>query len=185
MKIEGKDDIIIKRNSEGIPKVIAKNESDLYFGMGYCHAKDRGIQMMVMRILGQGKGSEYLESSDDMLEIDKFFRQMDWNNNIDNEIAKFTNVEKEKLQAYCDGVKLNFSKNKPWELKLLLGYNKFDWNIEDIILLSRMAGYLTLAQSQGEIERLFIEMVQNGASREMLDELFPGILDDYDEEIIK
>jgi penicillin amidase len=185
MKIKGKDKIIIERNAEGVPKVIVKNETDLYFGMGYCHAKDRGIQMMLMRILGQGRGSEYLDSSDDMLEIDKFFRQMDWNNNINSEIAKFSTSEMEKLQAYCEGVNLHFSKSKPWELKMLLGYNKFDWKIEDIILMSRMAGFLTLAQSQGEIERLFIEMVQNGATKEMLNELFPNILDNYNEEIVK
>ena len=185
MEIKGKEKIIIERNTEGVPKVIVKNETDLYFGMGYCHAMDRGIQMMLMRILGQGKGSEYIDNSDGMLEIDKFFRQMDWNNNINGEIAKFSTSEMEKLQAYCKGVNLHFSKSKPWELKILLGYKKFDWEIEDIILMSRMAGFLTLAQSQGETERLFIEMVQNGATKEMLNELFPNILDNYDEEIIK
>ncbi|MCK5535939.1 MAG: penicillin acylase family protein [Bacteroidales bacterium] len=138
-----------------------------------------------MRILGQGEGSEHLDNSDDMLEIDKFFRQMDWNNHIDSEIAKFTASEMEKLQAYCDGINLHFAKSKPWELKLLLGYKNFNWEISDIILMSRMAGFLTLAQSQGEIERLFVEMVQKGATKELLNELFPDILDNYDEDIIK
>jgi len=185
MKIQGKDSIIIQRNTEGVPKVIVQNETDLYFGMGYCHAMDRGIQMMLMRILGQGTGSEHLDNSNEMLEIDSFFRQMDWSNNMDNEIEKFSASEMEKLHAYCQGVNLHFSKSKPWELKLLLGYKKFDWEISDILLMSRMAGFLTLAQSQGEIERLFIEMVQNGATKEMLQELFPNILDDYEEDIIK
>jgi penicillin amidase len=36
----------------------------------------------------------------------------------------------------------------------LLGYRPEPWAIEDIITLSRMLGYLTLAQSQAEIERL-------------------------------
>ena len=71
MKVKAQ--IIIKRSTEGVPKVIVQNETDLYFGMGYCHAMDRGIQMMLVRILGQGRGSEYLDSSDEMLEIDKFF----------------------------------------------------------------------------------------------------------------
>jgi len=185
MEIKGRESIVIERNAEGVPKVIVKNETDLYFGMGYCHAMDRGIQMMLMRILGQGRGSEYLDNSDDMLEIDKFFRQMDWSNNINGEIAKFSVSEMEKLKAYCDGVNLHFSKSKPWELNLLLGYKKFNWKIEDTILMSRMAGFLTLAQSQGEIERLFIEMVQKGATKEMLNELFPNILDNYNEEIVK
>ena len=185
MILQNKDQIIIERNSEGIPKVVVKNEVDLYFGMGYCHAKDRGIQMMIMRALGQGKGSEQLDNSDEMLEVDRFFRQMNWSNNVQSEIAKFSDSEMEKLQAYCDGVNSHFSKSKPWELKLLVGYKNFDWEVKDIILMIRMVGFLTLAQSQGEIERLFIEMVQKGVSKELLNELFPNILDDYDEEIMK
>ena len=97
MKIQGKDQIIIKRNALGVPKVTIQNEIDLYFGMGYCHAMDRGIQMMLMRILGQGTGSEHLDSSDEFLEIDSFFRQMNWSNNIDSEIEKFSDLEKKKL----------------------------------------------------------------------------------------
>src|SRR5690606_37444290 len=48
---------------------------------------------------------------------------------------------------------------------------------EDCILISRMAGYLTLSQSQGEIERLLVELVQAGAGRAHLGEVFPGGLD--------
>jgi len=33
----------------------------IYWGMGYCHAMDRGMQMLIMRILGQGRAAELLE----------------------------------------------------------------------------------------------------------------------------
>jgi penicillin amidase len=46
--------------------------------------------------------------------------------------------------------------------------------------MSRMVGYLTLAQSQAEMERLFIEMVQTGVPENKLEELFPGILGGLD-----
>ncbi|WP_298517895.1 penicillin acylase family protein [uncultured Kordia sp.] len=185
MNIQGSEQITITRNSQGIPKVIAKNELDIYFGMGYCHAMDRGSQMLLMRILGQGTASEHLANEPEMLEIDRFFRQMNWNGHLESEIEKFTKEEIEKLKAYCEGVKVSFSKKTPWAFKNLLKYKKFDWEISDILLLGRMSGYLTLAQSQGEIERLFIEMVQKDTPREMLEELFPDILDTYDEEILK
>ncbi len=29
--------------------------------MGHCHAIDRGMQMLIMRILGQGRASELLD----------------------------------------------------------------------------------------------------------------------------
>ena len=39
-------------------------------------------------------------------------------------------------------------------------------------MITRMVGYLTLAQSQDEIERLLVELVQGDISKEKLDELY-------------
>ena len=41
-------------------------------------AMDRGLQMLITRIIGQGKASQYLASTQEMLEIDIFFRKMNW-----------------------------------------------------------------------------------------------------------
>ncbi|MGH7597569.1 MAG: penicillin acylase family protein, partial [bacterium] len=174
----------IRRDEHGVPHVEASDEAGLYYGMGYCHAMDRGMQMLLMRILGQGRGSEFLEASDEMLAIDTFFRRMNWAGGTAPEIDKLTLEAKKFSLAYCDGANAALAKKIPWELKLL-GYRAEPWKIEDIILLARMVGYLTLAQSQAEIERLFIEMVQAGVSREKLDELFPEILGGLDIELLK
>ncbi|MFK5856346.1 MAG: penicillin acylase family protein, partial [Bacteroidota bacterium] len=185
MKLNATNEITIERIEGGIPLVKATCESDMYYGIGYCHAMDRGMQMMMMKILGTGTASAHLSGDDEMLEIDKFFRRMNWHNNVADEIQKLNNNEQELLQAYCDGANAAFAKNKPWELKMLLGFKDFNWEKEDVIIQARMAGFLTLAQSQGEIERLFVQMVQNGVSKELLNELFPDILGDYDEDLIK
>lgn len=177
--------IKIQRIEGGIPEIKAGNEKDLFFGLGYCHAYDRGIQMMVMKTLGSGRAAELLKGSNEMVEIDRFFRSTGWQYNVQSELEKFTVEELEKLQAYCDGANECFQKRKPWELSKLLGFKGFKWSIEDMVLLSRMIGYLTLAQAQGEIEHLFIELVQKGVSKELLNELFPDILGDYDEELLK
>ena len=174
----------IWRDEHGVPHIEASDEAGLYFGMGYCHAMDRGMQMLLMRILGQGRGSEFLEASDEMLAIDTFFRRMNWAGDTAPEIDKLTPEAKKFSLAYCDGANAYFAKKIPWEFKLL-GYRPAPWKIEDIMLLARMVGYLTLAQSQAEIERLFIEMVQAGVSREKLDELFPEILGGLDLELLK
>ena len=179
------DEISIERISGGIPLIKVKNISDQYYGLGYCHAIDRGMQLMFMKILGSGTASEHLSGDEDMLEIDTFFRRMNWNNNIEDELDKLNKIESKLLQSYCDGINAAFKKNKPWELRYLLGFNDFRWKPEDCILIFRMSGYLTFAQSQGEIERLFVQMVQKGLNKEMLNELFPNILGDYDESIIR
>jgi penicillin amidase len=178
------DRLVIYRDEHGVPHVEASTEADLYWGTGYCHAMDRGMQMLLMRILGEGRGSELLEASAEMLAIDKFFRRMNWAGGMQQETAKLTPQAKAFCTAYCQGANDYFTKKIPWEFKLL-GYKPEPWKIENIILLARMVGYLTLAQSQAEIERLFIEMVQAGVSRKKLDELFPEILGGLDIELLK
>ncbi|MBW1876000.1 MAG: penicillin acylase family protein, partial [Deltaproteobacteria bacterium] len=49
----------------------------------------------------------------------------------------------------------------------------------------RMSGFLTLAQSQGEVERLFVEMVQAGIGDAHLEALFPGCTDGLDRAMLE
>jgi penicillin amidase len=156
----------IWRDKHGVCHVEGKDKTEVFGLMGYAHGKDRGMQILLMRILGQGRASELLDSNDQVLEIDKFFRRMNWTG------------------AYCKGVNRAFAEKIPWECKLLR-YKPEPWCTEDAILITRMIGYLTLAQSQGEMERLFIEFVQAGMDEERLNELFPGILGGLDIDLIK
>jgi penicillin amidase len=174
----------IYRDEHGIPHIKRETKEDLFWGQGYVHATDRGMQMIMMRTLGQGRASELLDSSDEMAGIDKYFRKMNWSGYIAEELRKLPEEIKRYLTAYCNGVNEAFSNKFPWELKLL-GVKFEPWKMEDIIAISRMIGYLTLSQSQGEMERLFIEMVQAGINREKLEELFPGILCELDIDLLK
>lgn len=179
-----KENIKIYRDKNGIPHIEAENQIDIYWGMGYVHGVDRGMQMLLMRILGQGRLSELLDASDASLEIDKFFVKMNWHQSIEHLFKELTDFEKKVLDAYCDGVNEAFSQKTPWEYKLL-GYRPEPWEPENIVMISRMIGYLTLVQSQDEMERLFVEIVKNGVPEEMLHELFPGILGEMDIDLIK
>lgn len=63
----------IWRDKNGVPHIEAMDKLDMFWGQGYVHALDRGMQMLLMRILGQGRACELLDSSDETLQIDKFF----------------------------------------------------------------------------------------------------------------
>jgi penicillin G amidase len=170
-----RDNVKITRTTEGVPKVSANSIDDCMYALGYIHAVDRGMQMIFMRILGKGRLSELLDSSDSSFAIDIFFRRMNWFGRTKKPLSEVEPENKRWLQSYCDGVNEGFNKTYPFEMKLL-GVPKEAWTIEDSILISRMIGYLTLAQSQAEVERLFVEMVQAGVSQKHLEELFPNIL---------
>ncbi len=171
------------RDENGIPQIMAQDIQGLYWGMGYCHAMDRGLQMLIMRILGQGRAAELLDGSDEMVEVDRFFRRMNWSGGIAKQTKKLSTEARIACEAYCDGVNARFSQSSPWELKLV-GVRPEPWTIADSLLLARMTGFLTLAQSQGEVERLFVEMVQAGIGEEHLEALFPGSTDGLDRAMV-
>ncbi len=179
-----KKNVHIWRDKSGVPHVEADNLSDLCWGQGFVHARDRGLQMLIMRILGQGRLCELLDDSEASLAIDIFFRKMNWCGHVNDAVEALTGNTREIVAAYADGINTAFSQKHPWELKLL-GYRPEQWTIEDTVTLSRMLGYLTLAQSQSEIERLLMQMIQAGLSPEHLEELFPGQLQGLDLDLLK
>ncbi|MCW5555916.1 MAG: penicillin acylase family protein [Verrucomicrobiae bacterium] len=173
-----------KRNEHGIPHIEAEDEAALFFGQGMAHATDRALQLLLMRIVGQGRVSEILDSSDASLRVDKFFRRANWSRNAEPPLGQLDPRERALLQAYCDGVNHVLAHRIPWEFRLCR-YRPEPWQPQDTVMLLRMLGYLTLGASQGELERLFIEMVQAGVEEEKLQELFPGILGGLDQNLIK
>ena len=174
----------IWRDRHGVCHIQGADKSEVMELMGYAHGKDRGMQILLMRILGQGRVSEILDPGDEMLNIDTFFRRMNWTGDTRSQMEKLTPETSQIADAYCQGVNRAFAEKIPWECRLF-GYKPEPWRIEDSILISRMIGYLTLAQSQGEMERFLIELIQAGLEEERLNELFPGILGGLDMDLVR
>jgi penicillin G amidase len=66
----------IARDEHGVLHVEGANLPALYWGMGFAHARDRGMQLLLMRILGRGRASELIDGSDEMLRVDQYaYRQ--------------------------------------------------------------------------------------------------------------
>ena len=66
MKLKGDvpTGVRVDRDEYGVPHIRAENLTGAYWGMGYCHALDRGMQISLMRLLGQGRVSECLRATD-------------------------------------------------------------------------------------------------------------------------
>jgi penicillin G amidase len=110
--------------------------------MGFCHARDRRGQMIFMRIVGQGRISELLDSSDESLEADIFFRQMNWHRATTEEIGALTSEARELSECYCQGVN-EFGLTVPLPMRLATrGYVPEPWTLSDIFLMTRMTAYL-------------------------------------------
>ena len=175
----------LERNDAGVAHINAANLEDAQFGLGFCHARDRGLQMLLMRILGRGRGCEQLQDTAELLVWDRFFRRWNLGGDAVSEEAALSERARATVEAYCRGVNLFFSKKGiPWELRLL-GCRFETWTVADTFLIAKLAGLIALAQAQTELEQFIVECVRQGIRREQLEELFPGQLGGLDEALLR
>src|SRR6185369_7280594 len=118
-----------------------------------------------------------------MLRVDGFFRRIGLGVDAADEAARIAPDDRALVDAYCDGLNTMLTRRVPWELRIL-GYRPEPWTVADCVLMSRVAGFVALAQSQGDIERLAVEMTRAGVPTPHLAELFPGLVDDLDRELL-
>ncbi len=179
--------VTVTRDAHGIPHIHAADLIDAHLGLGYCHARDRGMQMLLVRTLARGQACEKLRDTDDLLDLDKFFRRLNLGSGVEDDIAGFSPAARAGVEAYAAGVNLYFQSHRlPWELRLLsFSIENDPWTAADIIITGKTIGYVGMGQAQAELERFIVECVQAGLSRDKLEELFPRQLGGLDESLLR
>lgn len=184
IKAHYEQDLRLQRDENGVFHIHAACEVDLYYGLGLAQGTDRALQMLLVRILSYGRGSELLTASEEMLEIDRFFRRLNFRSDSDHEIDRISTQDRLLADAYCSGVNAALRKKIPWEFKLF-GYKPPPWQIRDSVVMSRLAGYISLADSQEAAEKFLLELVQAGLAEDKLRALFPLGLEGFDPDLIR
>jgi penicillin amidase len=182
--LQGDGPIDIRRDGAGVPHVRATTEADVLRGLGHCHGVDRALQLIVTRIVGQGRAAEILDGGDEMVAMDTFFRRIDLVGGTQAQIDALSPRHRALLEAYADGVNRAIDAKRPWELRLLR-HRPEPWIAADSVLMGRMIGYIGLAQTQGEAERWIVQMLGGGISVAVLDELFAGRIAGFDESLLQ
>ena len=174
--LAGECQVPIKRDEHGVPHVYAQTEADLYRGIGNCHG-DRsrpadaadphhrpGPRLRAPRCERRHAAPRSLLSPPEPLRPAPTRRS-----------PRSTPRVRELAHAYCAGVNEAFAERRRGSsASSATGRRRGrspTWCSD-----SRVIGYVGLAQSQGDMERLLVEMVQAGVPRAHLDELFPGQL---------
>lgn len=134
-------EVEVYRDSMAIPYILAGNEEDAAFALGYLHAQERMFQMDLVRRAGAGRLSEILGS--DALIFDKMLRTVGIKK-TSLRILKVLRPEVLKLlESYSAGVNqyLKDAKGKyPVEFDVL-DYDPYDWKPEDCVIISRMMAW--------------------------------------------
>lgn len=183
----GAGPVRIERDDAGAPCIWAETLGDALLGLGYMHAWDRALQMLLVRMASNGRLSEFLRGDDELVAVDCFFRRLNFAADCASEAAAMTPAAHQLAGAYCRGVNLGLHRyGTPWELRWL-GYRALDhpWTLADTFLTAKAIGYVSLAEIQGVAERFLVEFVQRGVARAKLEELFPGLLGGLDEALLR
>lgn len=131
----------IFRDSIAIPYILASNEEDAAFALGYIHAQERLFQMDMIRRAGEGRLSEIFGSA--TLPFDYMFRTVGIKRTVDQNIKKINPAGLKLLQAYSKGVNLYIRQAKgkyPVEFDVL-NYDPYYWTPEHSLIIARMLAW--------------------------------------------
>lgn len=122
--------VYIEFDKLGVPYIRAKTDHDVFFAMGYLHARDRMWQMEVQRRTAKGKLSEIVGAS--ALEADIYMRTLGLVAAALDAWEALSADGKGSLQAYADGVNswLGTNPRLPPEFTLI-GIRPEKWTVID------------------------------------------------------
>jgi penicillin amidase len=175
----------LSRTSDGVMRLRADDDLGLARGLGFAHAHDRMVQMMVVRLAGQGRLCECLMSDDDALAIDVFTRGMGLRREAEKEVGRLGADARLLAEAYADGVNSYIDgKRRPLELALVR-YRPEPWTIADTLLTIKLMSYFGLAQSQQDMEKYLIQALGAGVPAAKLKKLVAPHLDGLDDGVVE
>jgi penicillin amidase len=166
-----KSEVKIYFDSLAVPYIVAENDEDVSFALGYLHASERMFSMDMIRRAGEGRLSEILGV--EALPFDKMFRTVGLSRTVTIIKEKMNPEGLKLLEAYSRGVNfyLEEKENKyPVEFDVL-GYQPEQWKPEhSIIVIRMMAWELNLGWWT---DLSFTELVQK-LGEEKVKEILPG-----------
>ena len=167
--------VTVRRNSDGMVRIQAANELDLYRALGFVHAQDRLWQMDFMRRTASGRLSEVMGES--TLSLDRFFRTLGFRQVAEANLQHLSEQTKAALQAYADGVNAFLSQRTgplPLEFQILR-YEPEPWSPTDSLLWGRL---MALRLSNNWRDELSRTRLAGRFPPEQIAELWPSYPED-------
>lgn len=146
---------------DNVTRQISCNDvKSFLYAQGHYHAKDRLMQMEMLRLIAQGRLCECIKDSEETFAIDKYMRELGMDYFARQEVDNLDEQTKELLEVYIAGINKGISEGYPFEFKLL-SHRPQAWKLSDTILTIKAMSFLGLAQGQQDLEKLIIQLLQN------------------------
>ncbi len=164
--------VSVVRDRYGIPRIVAGNERDAYFALGFVHAQDRFFQMEFMRRVGAGRLSEIVGAP--TLKLDRWMRVLGLYRRAEASLKHLSPPVVDSLEAYAAGVNAYLeSHSGPVSLELaLLFADREKWRPADSLVWARLMGMQLSGNSRTEALRA---RLLRRLPRERVDQLWPDI----------
>ena len=135
------DSVAIYTNREGIPFIKTSNTKDMFFTLGYLHARDRLLELEFNKLVAEGRLSEYFGSK--MVNTDKYLRQLMLPTKAASQLKEINSTTLPLLQAYAGGINYCInSENVIIQSEFAAtGIVPGEWDVKDIILLSLLENF--------------------------------------------
>lgn len=112
--------LTVRRDQWGVPHVEAESPADALFGLGFCHAQDRGFQLETLLRVARGTLAELVGPKG--LPVDRLSRRVGFRRaGLAQFVVQFEDV-KEAMTAYTRGINAGFAhghRKPPHEFALL------------------------------------------------------------------
>ncbi|MGC1889657.1 MAG: penicillin acylase family protein [Stellaceae bacterium] len=148
-----KAEIRVERDADGVPHIIARDDEDLAFGLGFVHAQERLFQMELQRRYGGGRLSEIF--GPDAVAVDRQMRVLGLYRAAEAEIPFLSATMNRALEAYAAGVNA-FLRSRRGALPpefLLLGFAPEPWRPADSLVWGKLMAVLLGGNYRGELLR--------------------------------
>ena len=165
-------------DSNLVPHIQAEKEEDLYFAMGYIHARERLFQMELLRRMCYGTLSEFFGASrkqgsvlfPDLVATDRWLRTIGLGRIAEEAVSDLDEASRVTGEAYAKGVNAYIASGPmPIEFRLL-EFKPQPWTVANSIALARLIGWSLSANHVHELLRF---LVQTELGEAMKKELFP------------
>ena len=151
-----------------------KDEPTLAMALGFAHGLDRMMQLMLVRLFGQGRLTECLENNKENLEWDRLFRHLRLAADAAEDVANLSPEAGVVINSYCRGLNHCLKKyGYPWEFRLV-GYRPNPWAPADCLLTSKVMSYVALGDSQEAMEKFIARSIKSGVEPERLRKIAPA-----------
>lgn len=148
-----KAEIRIERDADGVPRIVAQDDEDLAFGLGFVHAQERLFQMELQRRYGAGRLAEIFGPQ--AVATDRQIRVLGLYRAAQAEIPFLSTEMVQALDAYAAGVNAFLSSRRgalPLEF-LLLRFAPEPWQPADSLVWGKLMAIQLGGNYRGELLR--------------------------------